>query len=464
VAERSHSSLSSLSSQGLTRRSLFRGASVLAAGTVAGGLATSLLSGSAVAAPVRAAAGILHLTFWNLFGEAIPSNPYSMVMQSVVDDWNHKNPKVQVKMTYVPESGTGQSSKLLTAVAAGTPPDIANVDRFAVPSWAAQGALTDLTEYGKTANLNPRNYAPYTWDEAHYNGRLYALPGGPDAVDIRVLFVRNDILKQHHLNPDYLKTTDDLHAAALTLTKKKGSSFETIGFVPWYGNWFIYGWGWAFGGHFHTGTGPTFKLTLTNPKVVEALAWMASWTKEFPVATVNAATSAYGNNTHDPLITGQMPMIINGNWMLTTYAQYAPHLDYSVIPVPTPPGLPATSWSGGFGYAVPKGAANVEASWNFIQFFCNEQNSLTMAAATTTFPAWLDALHSPVITRIPHIQTFLDLVPVAHGRPVTPAAQLLWNELTTDATNNALYHKMSAEEALLQAQQAVNAYLATLKK
>lgn len=448
----------------LRRRALFRRASEVAAAVVASGVASSLLVDQAIAAPVRTASGVLQLSFWNLFGEAIPSNPYSMVMQSVVDKWNHQNPKVQVKMTYVAESGTGESSKLLTAVASGTAPDIANVDRFSAPSWAAQGALTDLTSYGNAANLNPGNYASYTWDEAHYDGKLYAMPGGPDAVDIRVLFVRNDILKKHHLNPDYLKTTIDLHTAALALTQKQGGTYKTIGFVPWYGNWFIYGWGWAFGGHFHTGAGPSFRLTLTDPKIVTALEWMASWTNDFPVATVNAASSSYGNSAHDPLITGQMPLIINGNWQLATYAQYAPHLDFSVIPVPTPPGLPATSWSGGFGYAVPKGAANVEASWNFIQFFCNEQNSLDMAVATTTFPAWLSALHSPAIRRIPRIQTFLDLVPVAHGRPVTPAGQLLWNELTTNATNNALYHKMSAKEALTQAQQAVNSYLATLKR
>lgn len=446
------------------RRSLARTAVTLGAGVLFSGGAAALLSGcgpaTTPATPTSTAknTGVLHLSFWNLFG----AGAYSDVMQTVVSRWNAANPKIQVKMTYVPESGTGQSSKLMTAVAGGTAPDIANVDRFALPAWAAEGALTDLSSYGKAANLNASNYASYTWDEAHYNGNLYGLPGGPDAVDIRVLFVRDDILKKHHINPANLTTLTELEAAAHTLTKKSGGSFDRLGFVPWYGNWFIYGWGWDFGGHFHTGAGTSFKLTLTDPKVVEALTWMVGWTKEYPVAVTNAATSAYGNNANDPLITGQMPMVINGNWMLATYAKYAKTLPYSVIPVPAPAGRKPTSWSGGFGYTVPHGAKHVAESWKFIEYFCNEANSVEMAATTTTFPAWLSGLHSSKVTGIPHIKTFLDLVPVAHGRPVTAGAQLLWTELVTNATNDALYNKMSPTAALAKAQKKVDAYLATL--
>ena len=447
-------------SRSWSRRSLVRTATTLGAGALLSGSAATLLSacGTAKATSTAQNTGVLHLSFWNLFG----SGPYSNVMQSVVQRWNTKNPKIQVKMTYVPESGTGQSSKLMTAVAGGTAPDIANVDRFALPAWAAEGALEDLTSYGKSANLNPSNYAPYTWEEAHYNGNLYGLPGGPDAVDIRVLFVRTDILKKHHIQPSHLTSLTALESAAHTLTKKSGGKFERIGFVPWYGNWFIYGWGWDFGGHFHTGTGKTFKLTLTDPKVVAALNWMKGWTKTYPVATINAATSAYGTNTTDPLITGQMPMIINGNWMLGVYAQYAKTLPYTVVPVPAPTGRKPTSWSGGFGYTVPKGAKHVAESWKFINYFCNEANSVEMAAKTTTFPAWLSGLHSKQITGIPHIKTFLDLVPTAHGRPVTPAAQLLWTELTTNATNDTLYGKLPADQALAKAQKKVEAYLAKM--
>ncbi len=204
-------------------------------------------------------------------------------------------------------------------------------------------------------------------------------------------------------------------------------------------------------------TGKTFKLTLTDPKVVKALNWMNSWTKTYPVATISAATSAYGTNTNAPLITGQMPMIINGNWMLGVYAQYAKTLPYAVVPVPAPAGRKPTSWCGGFGYTVPKGAKHVAESWKFLEYFCNESNSVEMAAKTTTFPAWLSGLHSKQISGIPHIKTFLDLVPGAHGRPVTPAAQVLWTELTTNATNDALYGKLSPIQALAKAQKKVDA-------
>lgn len=83
-----------------------------------------------------------------------------------------------------------------------------------------------------------------------------------------------------------------------------------------------------------------------------------------------------------------------------------------------------------------------------------------MALRTDTFPAWLSGLHQRQIQAVPHIKTFLDRVPVTHGRPVTPARQLLWNELTTDATDDAPYRKMSPR----QAQKKVDAYLVKMAK
>lgn len=79
-------------------------------------------------------------------------------------------------------------------------------------------------------------------------------------------------------------------------------------------------------------------MTLTNSKIVEALAWMTAWIKTYPVTTVDGATSAYGSQTNEPLVTGQMPMVINANGILPVYARYAKGLDFSVIPVPTPAG------------------------------------------------------------------------------------------------------------------------------
>ena len=68
-------------------------------------------------------------------------------LEEIVKAFNEQQSDVTVEAVYIAQQGEGQNEKLLAAIAGGNPPDVAYFDRFEVGSWAAQGSLTDLTEY-----------------------------------------------------------------------------------------------------------------------------------------------------------------------------------------------------------------------------------------------------------------------------------------------------------------------------
>ena len=59
-----------------------------------------------------------------------------------------ENPQYRVVYSAsVAPATTTNGQRLLTAIAGGVPPDMMMFDRFAIPEWAARGALTELTPF-----------------------------------------------------------------------------------------------------------------------------------------------------------------------------------------------------------------------------------------------------------------------------------------------------------------------------
>lgn len=400
------------------------------------------------------------LNLW--FGQA--SGPYFTTLQQVLAAWTSANPQYPVKVTYDPDD-IHTYSKFMTAVASGNPPDVMWFNRPGVLQWASQNAFTDLAPYARASNIDPSDFVPVTMRQTQWNGHLYALPGGPDALDCRALFANLDVLKKANINIDYIATIADLSAAAEKLTKRSGDSFERLGFIPWAGNWFLVGWIWNWGGHLGTGAGKDFAFNVTSAEAVAALTYMTEQARIYAPATVTQVLSGFGTNANDPLVTGQMPLVANFDGMVDIYRTYAPHLNYTVIPVPTPTSATKpTSWTGGFCFTIPHGAAHPEISWKLVEFLCNEDNSKTFAIEAGTLPARLALLHDSAFSGGPRRKVFAELAPGLHSWPAVPGQAEIFNQVVTDATNNALYGKMSPKAALQQAQTEVGKYLATIPR
>jgi len=386
---------------------------------------------------------------------------------------------------------TEDPTRFLVSVAGGMPPDVIVFDRFAVTEWAARGAFYPLDKFleSEKASTDPdaihaADFYDSCWNEVVYRDPLtgnQGVYGIPEKVDNRALFYNKDLLKRAgyvdekgEARPP--KTWEELHDMAVKLTEKDAQGrIIRLGFAPNYGNSWLYIYAWMNGGQFISPDGK--RCTLNDPRIVEALEWMTKMYDDVGgVEKVRAFESNLQGGDLDPFITGKVAMKIDGFWQITdTVAQYGRNLNYGMARPPIPArmlaqGSKVCTWVSGWCYAIPSTAKNKEAGWELIRYLVSqraqeimgESQRLTLASQGRVFVPtqnankrinkWLfdkyvinDPSMDPKVAAA--VDVFNDLLEGQPYRPVTPVGQLLWNE-QRDRTEDALYHKMSAKDAL----------------
>lgn len=440
--------------------------------------------------------------------------------------------------------------RFLVATAGGAPPDVVYFDRFAVAEWAGRGAFEPLNHFldvdARTGQRDPPpptsdRFYPACWNEANYQGQCYAIPA---SVDDRAFFYSKDLFVRaglvdakgearppqswEELRDDALRLTtwtprkptrpaivpDQTELAILRALArganraKLGRDFSTtdpgyldtmwkwwsnpdrtvqiLGFIPNFGNSWLYIYGWMNGGEFMSPDGKT--VTLNDPKIVEALQYMRDIYDDLGgYKYVQGFQAGFQGNELDPFITGKVAMKIDGVWALSWVAYYGKDMNFGVAPPPRPqkvidelvakepdPKKKARawwmSWNGGWAYAIPKTARRKEGAWDFIRFMTSEKSldmvqeanrALTEAQGRIFLPAQSPQwrvnernVEKYVLSNPKIRQTFKDgermyndLLPYARYRPVTPVGQRLWNEHVR-AMENAMYPGMTPKQAL----------------
>lgn len=380
---------------------------------------------------------------------------------------------------------TEDPTRFLVGVAGGSPPDVIIFDRYAVSEWAARGAFTPLDDFiardlacRHPDAIQQADFYPACWNEALLDGRLY---GVPSSVDDRALFYNKDLLKRAGFVDETgearpPRTWEELEAMAVKLTERDAKGrIRRLGFVPNYGNSWLYIYGWMNGGEFMSPDGRT--CTLNDPHVVGALDFMTRIYDALGGAQgVYAFQSTFQGGDLDPFIAGRIVMKIDGFWMVPgSLAQFGRDMNYGVAPPPMPAralaeGRAPLTWCGGWCYAIPSTARHKQAAWALIRFLSSQRAAQVMAesarqtvesqgrtyvpsqVANARINRWLfetyvdrNAAMDPKVAAA--VRVFNDLLEVARYRPVTPVGQLLWNQHIT-AMEDAIFHKRVPGAAL----------------
>lgn len=393
------------------------------------------------------------ISFWHNWS----TGPSGESMKKSVEEFNKAQNKILVEPLFVAtDAGDSITSKLLTAVAAGTPPDVMLASRYGIAEY--MDAITILNDLAERDNINEEMFYKWAWEEANYEGQLLGLPYDGTA---RALFYNKDHFKEVGLDPDKPPLTiDELEEYAKKLTIKKGDRYERFGLIPWYGEGWLYTWGWAFGGNFYDET--TGKVTANDPKIVEALKWMVDFAKQFGVQDVVSFTSSAGSNATNPFISGQLSMMINGNWMIAQIDQYNPDLNYGISYIPTPDGKDFTTYVGGRALIIPKGVKNLEESWEFVKWMCTSEEGQSLKKITGEFAA-VPQVNTKIYADDPRQKVFLELLPNGRHRPVILAGNMMWDELAK-APDLALNGQGTPEEILNQITAKINNEIEKKKK
>ncbi len=335
---------------------------------------------------------------------------------------------------------------------------------------------------GQPDGIKPDDYFAACWDEATWQGKVYAIPTGTDN---RALYYNKDALRaaglvdaQGEAKPP--TTWDELEDYALKLSEftrdPQGAitDIRRIGFIPNYGNAWFYFYSWLNGGQLLSDDGRS--CTLASAANVEAMDYVVRLYDRLGGARlVNAFQSSFQGAELDPFLTGRVAMKIDGNWVLNNIGNFRRELNFGVAPAPMPrkrreAGRPYISWAGGWSWVIPKGARHPEEAWRLIKWLASGEATLILNDAAREaslaqgkmFIPGLNAnknitqtLYRRYLADDPGVeqkfrdgyQVFMNLLPESRFRPVTPVGQFLWNQQVR-AMEAAIYHRGSVETVL----------------
>jgi multiple sugar transport system substrate-binding protein len=296
--------------------------------------------------------------------------------QAIVTAFEKKYPKVKVNLV---NAGTSKDeyAKLQNAIKAGSgAPDIAQIEYYALPQFALEGALANLGNLG-LGNLKSQ-FSSAVWDSVDINGDLVGLPQdtGPMA-----LFYNKTVFDKYHLQvpttwAEYVADAKKLHAANPKeyITNDVGDPGFVTSMI------------WAAGGHPYVTSG-TKNVTI-NLQDAGSTKFASLWS---PLISggLFAPISSWTTQWYQGLANGSIASLVTGGWMGVDLESGVPagKGDWRVAPMPEwTAGQAADSENGGSSDAILNSSKNQLAAAGFLQYMDSGPGA-QLSASTGDFPA-----------------------------------------------------------------------------
>ena len=158
------------------------------------------------------------------------------------EEFQKQNPDIVLHVEHIP-GGKNHINKLMAAVAAGTVPDVTELDTIGTEQFARLGALMPFDKLiAENEALSLDRFVDAHLETARYDGKLYGLPFSAGAS--AVLYNR-DLFAERGLDPDNPpRTWDEFTEAAKKLTFQRDNGEQVYGFafVPAIPNTTTYFW------------------------------------------------------------------------------------------------------------------------------------------------------------------------------------------------------------------------------
>ncbi len=420
-------------------------------------------------------------------------------LEDVIRTFEAQHPNVKVRWLGM-GAGNMNPQKLMTSIVGRVPPDVINQDRFTIADWASKEAFRPLDDLiARDRGRDPRTptpdqYYPQVWKEATFGGKVYGIP---TAADNRALYYNRRVFEQNAgalraagLDPERPpRTWSETLAYSKVLTKfNKDGSLKVAGFLPNYGNVWLYMYAFQMNASFLSPDGR--RCTLDSPQAEKALRFMVDGYDVLGgFENANKFSSTFQGGENDPFIKGQVAMKVDGDWSIYGFGRYAPDLDFGTAPPPIPDDRyylrgefahekdRFITWAGGYSYAIPRGARHVDLAWEFIKYATSlegrildrkGQIELERRRGRTFVPSIQGQIaineyslkHFMPTSKVlaDAYRTHVDLMSVARVRPETFAGQVLWDEHVR-ATDLACRHTRSPKDALVGGQVRVQQFL-----
>jgi multiple sugar transport system substrate-binding protein len=356
---------------------------------------SSTASGPAAStAPASAPAEKVTVNFSYLW-----SGPEADALEKVVSAFNASQDRITVKGVSSPDF-----QKQLASMSGSNGFDISDNFGSTVGSWASKGILEPLDDYIKAATYDTGDFVPTALQSNQYQGKTYALP---IAVHTLLLMYNKKTFADagiagapttmSELQADIAKLTKTDAAGNVTQLGMRSPDYVTLAY--------------AFGGKWYDEQGNPTPDDAGNLAALHF--WVDNVVKKVGADAIKKFEAGYGEyaSAQNPFYTSKVAMTLDGEWQPVFIKQYAPTLDWGVVPIPYPDSSPnlagATQLTSSM-FFIPKNAQHKQEAWEFLKYLTGPDGMTPFSHALGNLPARTSLLGNPVYNDLPQFNVWLD--------------------------------------------------------
>lgn len=346
-----------------------------------------------------------------LFDEANRA-PKEAAVKEAITEFKAAHSGVEVDVQWVPVEGRADKFSGAFNDPANAP-DVAEFGNTDVSSYAATGALADLT--GDLASWGEgKDLIPTVVDTAKSGGKTYGLPW---YTGIRALYYRTDVFAELGLKPPatLAELTDDarkIRAAKPDLYGISVGGKYTYAMLPFL---------WANGGELAQESDGKWKSTVTGEQAKAGVTQYANLLKD-DICPPAQCANLTGTQSVTAFAGGKAGMTIGGDFNRKAVEQGAVKGKYAVVPIPgTTAGSVAPAFAGGNLLGVFNATKHRSLALEFVELLGGAKYQEKMYTAMGNLPT-LGSVQQKLAANDPFLKPFVDTLKAGTKFvPATPA-------------------------------------------
>jgi len=394
------------------------------------------------------------------------------VGQARLDDAKAFLKDVKIKMDETPFD----AQKFTTRVAGGNVPDVVQMDRGTVVTYAAQGLIMPLDKCYAAHKVDPKQrFYKAMVDDMTYKDQIWAVP---QFLQPNLIILNERVMKAAGVTNDQIDTSkpDVLLPAIKKMYKTSGGNPSVLGLDP-VPTGQDYQWVVGLGGKLVDDTGKPTLDDAANAYPLQLLKQIADaqggWAK---IKSFTDRFDTFGKNNQ--YVKDQVGAQVNAQWYPNVLSPYKDQIDIQAVPFKDKSGNPV-SVTGGSAFVIPAKAKHPDAACAWMIRLTDEQNWMAAEKARVQTLAKNKGINTGLFTGSPKadqdikaqyvkpsgsagfdqvIETTYQVLDGSKGVGSSPVGQQIKNALDNAITSTLLGQK-SATQALKDAQNvAMNAW------
>lgn len=369
------------------------------------GSANTSTSGSASGASSSATGGspaaAKEITFWG----------WAPGYDKAVEAFNSSQSAIKVKYEEISPGAKGGYEKMLNSVKANQGTCLAQVGYETLTSFAAQGALEDVSSYAKSSESE---FAPGAWNSVKIGEAVYGAPvdQGP-----MTLFYNKKVFEKYGIAVP--TTWAEYQAAGKTLKEKSSGK---VSLTSSYLNYDFAGFNWQASAPWFGVEGDSWKVSISSDATNKVSAYWDGLVTDGVISKAPMCDQSWYTGLSD----GTIATHVGAVWIAGILKGDAKggSGDWAVAPMPQwNASDTAVGNVGGSATAVLKGCSDPEAAWTFAHWMSTDKDAFAgLVDSAALYPAATALLDLPALSKgDPYFggQKIFDVFKDASGKVVT---------------------------------------------